>query len=144
MAFQKDFTLPSGIVGNYWKIEQKNDNVIRDDCVVTLLLYVSQAGRELGNTPLPHSVQLNFAPNDHPYRDLDLDDAFNQIDMRTDTYDPVQLETALRYVQIKEVAAHAQERLNTETDPDTGDPITEEDLTPNEKKALFFIDALDV
>lgn len=124
-----------GVEGDYWKIIQNNAASGRDR-VVTLQLYVSQAGREEGKNPLPESVQFNFTENDHPLSELDE----SSVDTTLVTGENVEdwferFVTHCLYVHIKAVAAAAQAKLDA--DPDA-------ELTGNEAKALPFNDAVDV
>lgn len=115
-----------GIEGDYWRITQSNTNYDRNDNVVVLQLYVSQAGRESGKNPLPETVTFNFVPDDHPITELDTDKIDpNLLD------DLVDLEKHLRYLHIKTIAALAQ-------------AIPEKDRSHNEQSAIFFLDAEDV
>lgn len=136
MAFQKTKQVDNyGIEGNYWKIVQ-NNAASGSDRVVTLQLYVSQAGREEGKNPLPEQVKFNFTENDHPLSELDEATVDTTLVTEADVdnwYERFVIHCL--YIHIKAIAVAAQAKLDA--DPDV-------ELTANETNALFFIDALDV
>lgn len=113
----------TGISGDYWRILEHYTNDSSD--VVTLQLYASKAARTAGKSPLAEAVQFIFQAMDHPLDELNVDTVVvNNINDFRD------LETHVRYQHIKAVATVAN-----------GKAV--EDLTPNERKALFFYGATD-
>lgn len=56
MALKKIKTLPSEISGEYWRVLQLNNNFDRQDSVIDVVLYVNDAARIAGATPI-HSFQ---------------------------------------------------------------------------------------
>ena len=66
MGLLKPKTLSSGVVGEYWRIVQKNMNYDRQDCVVTLALYRNKESRDVGETPVD-STQLDLGKEYHDF-----------------------------------------------------------------------------
>ncbi len=124
MAFQKEKELNNGVTGDYWRILQRNSNFDRNDDVVTLQLYISQSGREEGHTPLNESIQFNFRPSDHPLSEFD-----PELVDTTAVEDFRDLELHVRYLHISNIAVIAEGKF-------------EEERSDNEKKAVFFVDAV--
>jgi len=63
MALKKPKALNTGVTAEYWRIVQLNTNFDRLDCVIDLSVYLNQAARDAGASPL------------YPYRH-DLGEAF--------------------------------------------------------------------
>ena len=129
MAFIKSKTLDSGAIGDYWRIIQRNSNFDRNDDVCTLKLYINEQGRVDDLTPLSESVKFNFCPQDHPLSEIDVD----EIDINlVDDFRDVELH--VRYVHIRDIANIAFDKIADDEDAE---------LTRNEQRALFFVDAVD-
>jgi hypothetical protein len=127
MGLVQKKTLDSGVIGDYWRITQRNSNFDRKDDVCTMELYLSHQARLDGAKSLGDSITFHFHPGDHPVDDLDP----GKIDVEL-TSDVTMLEMHIRYMHIKRVSSIAK------TKNDLG-----AELTPNEKLALFFINAED-
>jgi len=137
MALIKEKTnTKNGSSGDYWRIVQNNNNYNRNDNVWTLQLYAQNTNGRYEH-PLDESVQFTFNQDDHNFDDYDLD----LVDKTFFTGAVRNLELHCRYQHIKNVAKIArtkQEKIDTSEHPEE-----EEQLTDNEKKALFFDDAID-
>ena len=143
MAFVKTKELPSGISGDYWRIIQVSTHQDRDDHVVQLQLYLSQAGREFGNQPLSETVQFNFAPGDHPLSELNEESVDTALVTNTPLIDWWYKRFCLHclYLHIRAVSLAAKAK----DDANAGLPPEEQvALSANEQLALFFWDAADV
>ena len=121
MALIKSLTLESGAIGNYWRITRREINDYGEH--LALALYIDKTKRQTFSH-LPMEVQFDFRPDDHPLSEFDPE----RVD--TNLVDDIRdLELHVRYLHIRDIAAVAKAKTI--------------ELTPNEKAALFFVDAVD-
>lgn len=66
MALKKTQELPSGVVGEYWRIVEIHHNYRDNATRVLLQLYLDENARRAGKEPLPVYEQLIFTRDDHP------------------------------------------------------------------------------
>jgi hypothetical protein len=59
MALEKQYTTNSGVECDYWRIVQINQNFLRNDCVITIVLYVDHATRINEAQPIM-SIMFDF------------------------------------------------------------------------------------
>lgn len=145
MALKKTIIDDTGTTGEYWKITQDNFSEQREDGVVDLEVYVSQAMRDVGKNSLTNeSKEFNFREGDHPLSELDPDSIDTDLVVNS-----VKGESWVRsfrlhclYEHIKAIALAAKDKQDV-IDA-SADPESEDQLTQNELLALIFHDAEDV
>ena len=128
MAFVKSIELDSGVTGEYWRIIQRNSFDKGRD-LVEMVLYIDKTHRDEGKAPLNHSVQFIFVEHDYPLLEVDPD----RLDIDLLENLPQDYDFHVKYANIRQCAEGAQAKLDADAQ-----------LTSNEQKALFFVDAQDV
>ena len=124
----------TGVTGDYWKLIQNNND--ENNSVVTLVLYLTQAGRDAGQNPLDEKVQFVFKLGDHPLSEFDVD----TLDM-TLVDDFTQLEKHVRYQHIMNIASIAKAIEDANVDLPAEEQVV---LKGNESKALIFYGGVHV
>lgn len=81
MALQKTKTTHHGVDGDYWRILQLNCNYDRSDAVCTVVLYLNEAARNAGNSPVD-SFQIDLAVDYHDGQYVNGDDAMKNISLK--------------------------------------------------------------
>lgn len=123
MALVKQFSLPNGMSGNYWRITDIIQNTVQNVTIVRLALYLSKAKRqESGQYTLPYSVQFEFRDGDHPLSETTTPNNLPG--------DPNAAHLKILYKHIRSVIAASK-------------GIEEANRSQNEHKAIWFDDATD-
>lgn len=81
MALQKSKSTPMGVSGNYHRVLQLNCNYDRLDAVCTVGVYVDEAARIAGSTPMD-SFQVDLAGQFHNENYKDGEDAMKNISLK--------------------------------------------------------------
>lgn len=83
MALQKDKTLDTGVVGNYWRLINLTIDRVANSAILSLALYLTKASRDSGMAPLD-ITQYNWSDGAFPFT-TEAMDANNPIKIAYDT-----------------------------------------------------------